>query len=407
MNFLSTLRTAAQAILTNKLRSFLTMLGVIIGVGSVILLISIGTGLQQFIEGQFEDLGANTILILPIQVFDESGQFSNRDDRGSLGSKQLSVEMVRDIRRFRETVKLVLPESTKNTKVVAQGNQKSVSVLGTTADYATVRNTQTTKGRFFTPEEDRAGERVAVLGFAVAEKLFGKVDPVGKKLRVNGLAFEVVGVAEEKGGGFGGPTWDEYVFIPLEAFFTVFDTKDVNSISVQVHNRDQIPQTVALLDKYMLEKQNRDEDEFDVFDQRQILNTVSQILGILTLGLGGIAAISLVVGGIGIMNIMLVSVTERTREIGLRKALGATPNTILLQFLIESSLLSLLGGAIGVFIAFLFSLLLKFGLDFPSAITPGAILLAVSVSIAVGVVFGVAPARKASRLSPIEALRSE
>lgn len=407
MNFLRTLKVAWQAILTNKLRSFLTMLGVIIGVGSVILLTSIGVGLQQFIEGQFNDLGANTIFILPIRVFNEQGGFRNTDDRTALGSKPLTMAMVRDMRRFREFAQSVLPEATRNSKVSFQGETKTKTVLGTTVDYQTVRNTKTPAGRFFSSQEENAGERVAVLGFKVADELFGEVDPVGKTLRIENVPFTVVGVAEEKGGGFGGPTWDDYVFIPLESYFALFDTADINSITVQVFEREQIPQAVTVLSEYMMEKQNRNEEEFSVFDQRQILSTINQILGVLTLGLGGIAAISLVVGGIGIMNIMLVSVTERTREIGLRKALGATPGNILVQFLIESSLLSILGGSIGVLLAYLFSLLLRVVVDFPSAVTLEAILLAFSVSMAVGVVFGVAPARKASRLSPIEALRSE
>lgn len=409
MNLLSILLVAWKAVLTNKLRSFLTMLGVIIGVGSVILLTSIGTGIQKYIEGQFEDLGANTVIILPLQVFNQSGQFASQESRQSsaLNLKPLNLRMVSDIKRFREFVVAVLPEATRIGSVVFQGVTQSTSIVGTTADYASVRRTDAQKGRFFSSAEDSAGSRVAVLGHSIAEDLFGQVDPVGKTIRVEGSPFTVVGVAEEKGGGFGGPSFDSYVFIPMEAYFKLFDTRDISTISVQVRQREQIDDAVQTLSNYMRNTQNRKDDEFSVFDQRQILNTINQILGVLTLGLGGIAAISLVVGGIGIMNIMLVSVTERTREIGLRKALGATPNNIMVQFLIESSLLSVLGGFIGIAIAYGFSLILQFGLDFPSAITPAAILLAFGVSMMVGVVFGVAPARKASRLSPIEALRSE
>lgn len=406
MNFVATTKVAGKAIWTNKSRSLLTMLGVIIGVGSVILLTSIGTGIQQYIEGQFDDLGANTVAVLPIKVFGEGGGFSSEEP--SLGSKQFDTRVLTDIKRLdREKISAVLPEVQKSSQVSYQAETKTTTIVGTTVDYQKVRNTYAEKGRFFTPEEDSAGERVAVLGFKIAQDLFGPVDPINKNFRIGSQTFKVVGIADEKGGGFGGPSFDNYIMIPMEAAFRAFDSRDINAISVQVKTKEEIPAVVDILDRYMRDVQNRKDDEYDVFDQRQILNTINSVLGILTLGLGGIAAISLVVGGIGIMNIMLVSVTERTREIGLRKAIGATPNEILVQFLIEASLLSVVGGAIGVGIAALGSLALNTLADFPSAITPDAILLAFGVSLAVGVVFGVAPARKASRLSPIEALRSE
>jgi putative ABC transport system permease protein len=409
VNVTATTKVAAKAIWTNKSRSLLTMLGVIIGVGSVILLTSIGTGIQQYIEGQFDDLGANTVSILPMRIFTDDGGFSSQDEQVSaMGNKQLDTRMLSDIKRLdRERIIAVLPELQKTSEVSFQSEKKTTTIIGTSADYERVRNTSAEFGRFFNPAEEDAGERVAVLGFKIAKDLFGTIDPVNKNFRIGSQTFKVVGVAEEKGGTFGGPSFDNYIMIPLEAGFRAFDTRDINAISVQVKSKDQITAVVDELDDYMRNVQKREEDEYDVFDQRQILETINSVLGILTLGLGGIAAISLVVGGIGIMNIMLVSVTERTREIGLRKAVGATPNEILVQFLIEASLLSVFGGAIGVGIAALGSLALNTLADFPSAITPGAILLAFGVSLAVGIVFGVAPARKASRLSPIEALRSE
>lgn len=408
MNFLSTLSMALKAILANKGRAVLTMLGVIIGVGSVILLTSIGTGIQGFIEQQFEDLGSNTLIITPVQVFGEGGAFGGGGDSFSSQPDQLGEDIVRDVSRMREFVKNVLPEAMQSAQVTYRDETVRTSIDGTTVEYQEVTNTPAAKGRFFNDTEERAGQRVAVLGSETATDLFGEVDPVNKEVRINDVSFTVVGVAEEKGGGgFGGPSFDSYVFIPLEAYFRLFNTDEINSISVQVKSSDQIPGAIAELERYMEEEQGRDEDEYDVFDQRAILDTINEILGILTVGLGGIAAISLVVGGIGIMNIMLVSVTERTREIGLRKAIGATPNQILMQFLIESALLSVIGGMIGVLLASLLSLLIRVVADFPSEVTPGAVLIAFGVSVAVGVIFGVAPARKASQLSPIEALRSE
>ncbi len=409
MNVGATTKVAAQAIWTNKSRSLLTMLGVIIGVGSVILLTSIGTGIQQYIEQQFDDLGANTVVILPMRVFSEGGGFSSQDEQVSgMGNKQLDTRILNDVRRIdRSRIAAVLPEVQQSSSVSFQTETKNATVVGTSVDYVQVRNTQAAAGRFFTSAEESAGERVAVLGHKIAQDLFGTIDPVNKNFRLGSQTFKVVGVAEEKGSSFGGPSFDSYIIIPLEAAFRAFDTRDIQSISVQVKKKDDIQTVVDELDRYMRDVQKREEDEYDVFDQRQILETINSVLGILTLGLGGIAAISLVVGGIGIMNIMLVSVTERTREIGLRKALGATPNEILIQFLVEASLLSVFGGSIGVLIAALGSLALNTLVDFPSVITFGAILLAFGVSLGVGIVFGVAPARKASRLSPIEALRSE
>lgn len=406
LNILNTFKIAYKAILTNKTRSLLTMLGVIIGVGSVILLTSIGTGLQVYIQQQFEGLGANTLIVYPTQVLGENGGFSN-NDAGYLNSEQFDLKTANDIARMREFAKVVLPETQNNVRVTYKGTTKKKQIMGTTEDYPKLRDTPIDKGRFFTEEEARSGQRVVVLGSKVATELFGQVDPIGKEVRLNDVSFEVVGIPEERGAGIGGQSWDDIVTIPLEAYFRLFDTHDVNMISVQVYDQTQIQPAIDEIKRYMEDVQNRKDDEYDVFDQRQILDTINQILSMLTVGLGGIAAISLVVGGIGIMNIMLVSVTERTREIGLRKAIGATPNQILIQFLIESAMLSLLGGCIGVAIAAGLSYLVKTLADFPSTITFGAIMLAFGVSVAVGVVFGVAPARKASQLSPIEALRSE
>lgn len=407
MNLLNTILVAWRTIRANKTRSLLTMLGVIIGVGSVILLTSIGKGLQVFIEEQFESLGANTVLVYPTQLFGESGM-AQGGGSGMVNSKQFTQQNVNDIKRMRDFAQIVLPETENRGKLSYKGETKAVTLMGTTADFMAVRDIEVETGRFFTESEARAGQRVLVLGPNVVENIFGEIDPINKSVRLNEVTYKVVGVTESKGAGLGGGgSFDDLVLIPLEAYFRLFDSNDINVITVQVRDKSQIELAIAEIETYLQDVDGREPEEYDVLDQKQILETVSQILGMVTVGLGGIAAISLVVGGIGIMNIMLVSVTERTREIGLRKALGATPNQILVQFLIESSLLSVIGGGIGVALASLFSFLLRVASDFPSTITFNAIGLAFTVSVAVGIVFGVAPARKASKLSPIEALRSE
>lgn len=405
---ISTSKVAWQAIMTNKTRSVLTMLGVIIGVGSVVLLTSIGSGLQTFIEDQFDSLGANTVVVYPFQIFNDEGGFASQEEQiSTLDNTQFTMEEVKALRRNREIIAAAMPESTKIEDVSFKDTTKRGNIVGTTVEYQSVRNTYAVKGRFFTEEEQEASARVAVLGYKIATDVFGDVDPIQKTVRIGGTSYTVVGVAEEKGGGFGGPSFDTYVFVPIETYFQQFDVRDFSSIVIQAKSTEDVPKVIDAVKVYFTEVKNREDDEFDVFDQRQILDTINQVLGTLTVGLGGIAAISLVVGGIGIMNIMLVSVTERTREIGLRKALGATPRQILFQFLIESALLSVLGGFIGVAIAAGLSTLIAVLADFPTSITPQSVSLAFGVSLLVGLVFGVAPARKASMMSPIEALRTE
>jgi putative ABC transport system permease protein len=226
---------------------------------------------------------------------------------------------------------------------------------------------------------------------------------VGKKITIANRTFRVIGVAEAKGGGFGGPSFDTYVYIPIQVAFDMFSGQAVTTITVQAKSREEIP--LAIIDIKKELGKRLEKGDFSVFDQKEILKTINQILSVLTVGLGGIAAISLVVGGIGILNIMLVSVIERTREIGLRKALGATPNVILVQFLIEAATLSIFGGMIGTGLAYLLTLILSRFL--PAKVTVDAVMLAFGVSAAIGIIFGVIPARRASKLSPIEALRYE
>lgn len=402
--FLQIIQLALKSILINKSRSFLTMLGVIIGVGSVVLLTSIGTGLQAYISDQFSSLGGSIVFVSPGNPFGEGGGFGGESTFIEAQKPILKRTYFQEVlRKNRKSIKDGVVSGLGVGEAKYRETTKKVTLYGVTASYERVNKAEPEKGTWFTELDDTKSERVVMLGNKIAEELFGEVDPVGKKFRIDSRTYSVSGVLEEQGGGFGGPSFDNYVYIPFNTLQDDFNIELIDSFSFEAVDTNSVEQAKkdieATLSQYL------EDDEFTVYDQAQLLETINSILGVLTAALGGIAAISLVVGGIGIMNIMLVSVTERTREIGLRKALGATPNTILLQFLIEAALLSILGGLIGLLIAYLGSLAIQ--PFFPARVTMQAVMLAFGVSTAVGLIFGVAPARKAAQLSPIEALRYE
>ncbi len=397
-------RSSFHSIFKNKSRTFLTSLGIIIGVTSVILLTSIGNGLQKYVNDQFDSLGSNTVFIVPGQIFNDKGGFNN-SSQNRLVTTRFSLNDVATLRKgLRRSQILPLSQAVVDVKS-GPILKKAKSLVGVTSDYGAANNAlpSSGNGRWFTKDEEDKKSNVVVLGYQIALDLFPTTSPLNKKIVIKGKNLKVIGILDKKGSTFGGPSLDDFIYTPIGLVFDINGNQDIQSMYVKAPNKDLVPTTKDEISKLLLKKY--DKDAFSVFDSSQLLSSINAIIGTLTIALSGIAAISLVVGGIGIMNIMLVTVTERTREIGLRKAIGAYPNAILLQFLFEAIFLSCFGGLIGIMLGSLGAFAIN--KVFPAIVTPGSVLLAFGVSSAVGIIFGVAPARKASQLSPIEALRYE
>lgn len=382
----------------------LTILGIVIGVGSVIMLMSIGDGLKKYVSGQFEGLGTNIITVLPVNLFDPQGRPQSQFGSPPVGGKTFSQKNVREIKRLNPDIITAIPIGGTFLQVKTGGEQRTVDVTASTAEYQLVRSITMAEGRFYTDGEVDRAKKVVVLGPTAARKFFPRGDPIGKKITVSSTPFTVIGVTNPRGAGGGpGADLDDQIYLPISTHQNLVDSDGIDFIVVKVKDSMKILAVMSDIRSYL--NKSRKPDTFSVVDQRQLLSTVQSILGVMTFGLSGIAAISLVVGGIGVMNMMLVTVTERTREIGLRKALGATPRVILLQFLIESVLLSLTGGLIGISIGAAGSFIVN--RFFPARVSGLAVLLAFGVSTIVGIIFGILPARRAARLSPITALRYE
>jgi putative ABC transport system permease protein len=403
-SFEDLVRSSLRSILKNKGRTFLTSLGIIIGVTSVILLTSIGNGLKSYITDQFDALGANSVFVAPGKIFNDKGGFNNNSS-GRFVSTSFTLSDINSLKRVlrgNEVIPIAMASvEVKSNKITKPG----ISLAGSTYQFGSAANRLPTNkgGRWFTKEEEDKKSLVIILGHGIAADLFPAGNPLGKRVIVKGKNLRVIGVIDKKGSSFGGPDVDQMAYTPIGNVFQINGNQNIVEIFVKTPNKDAVPATKELLKKYMLTKY--DKDAFSVFDSSQLLSSINSIIGILTVGLSGIAAISLVVGGIGIMNIMLVTVTERTKEIGLRKAIGAYPRAILIQFLIEAVILSLIGGISGILLGTLGTLAINS--FFPAKITLSSIVIAFGVSSLVGVIFGVAPANKASKLSPIEALRYE
>nr|WP_309233866.1 ABC transporter permease [Bacillus cereus] len=387
MNGLQTLKMALKSIRANKIRAFLTMLGIIIGVSSVIVMVAIGQGSTKEVQDQIGNLGTN---VLTVSITDSDATF-----------KETDAKQIQDI----DGIKAIAPTVSGRVTVKHEKMNTQVSMIGTTSSYLDVRDLKLHSGRFIADLDQGNHSKIAVLGSDTAQTLFGLGDPVGNSVKVNGTSYKVVGVLESVGSSLG-TSGDSTIIVPLSTGQRLAATTNVGTIYVKVENEDMINFISSRIEGTMHSIVG-DTDSYSVSSPKDLMETASSVNDTMTLMLGGSAAISLIVGGIGIMNIMLVSVSERTKEIGIRKAIGAKRKNILLQFLIEAVVLSSFGGIIGIGIGIISAQIFTLATGTTIAYSIPVMLLSFVFSLLVGVVFGVFPANKASKLDPIQALRYE
>lgn len=410
MQWLMTLRVALNALRVNKLRSALTMLGIIIGVAAVIAMIAIGTGAQSRVEDQIKSLGSNIMLILPGSTTQSGVRL------GSGANQTLTEDDAAAIARDIPEVAQAAPVNRGSGQVVAGNQNWSTQIFGANNDWLAAREWTIADGREFEPDELRAGAKVALIGKTVADNLFGGADPINQQIRIRKVPFTVVGVFAPKGQSMLGQDQDDLIVVPLVTHRArLFGTgagklRRVGSITIKVHEGADMKEAEARINDLLRQRHRIQEGQADDYTLRnltEMLAAQEAASRALTMLLASVAAVSLLVGGIGIMNIMLVSVTERTREIGLRMAVGAKGRDILLQFLVEAITLSLIGGAIGIALGSTASYFIGDAAGWRTEIEPAAVILAVGFSAGIGIFFGWYPARKAARLLPIDALRYE
>lgn len=404
MNFWESILTAFTALRSNRLRSLLTMLGIIIGVGAVIAMVAIGEGSKQRINERLKNLGTNLLIVRP------GSQSMGRAVLAAGSSITLKTEDGDAIKERSEWVQDFSPELSRNSQIKFENKNVNTSVIGALVSYPRVRNFTLSKGRFFSEEELRARSKVAVIGQTVADQLFERAPPVGQTIKINGQNFHVIGLFEKKGSA-GNQDQDDQIVIPLTtAQQRLFGLDFVSSIAVMA--KDNAPQEDLTFDiERTLRRQHRlrsdQENDFSIRNLSDIVATAQETSATLSLLLASIAAISLIVGGIGIMNIMVVSVTERTKEIGIRKAIGAKRRDIMAQFLIEALMICLLGGMLGIIAGTGTAMFLKYQAGWTVVITVNSIILSFGLSVAIGIFFGFYPAWKASNSNVIDALRYE
>ena len=405
---IETLRTAVSSLMANKTRSLLTMLGVIIGVGAVIAMVAIGTGASIQMQGVISSLGSNMVFLRP-----GAPQMGGVRQSSGAGAT-LTLSDVEAIREECFSVRDAAPQIGVGAQLIYENQNWPTQVAGTTPSYFSIRDFKLNSGRLFDSVDEQSASKVCVIGATVAKELFGSIDPIGQLIRINKIPFEVVGVLEAKGGSVMGQDQDDTVVVPITtAQRRLVRSAIADSVGMAfIQARDEKNMDAAIAEvRALLRQRHRlgsdKEDDFDLRNMTQMLQSMAQSTKVMSLLLGAVASISLFVGGIGIMNIMLVSVTERTREIGIRMAIGARALDIRLQFLLEALMLSLMGGVIGILLGIASSKGVTVALKWPTSVSVGAVMLAFGFSAFVGIFFGFYPAWKASLLRPIDALRFE